>query len=145
MLYLRARSFSHQLQLLVKFRVEEVYLFYMLLTTNITRWNFNRVYASDDYITIHLLCIIHHLLLYFMSKMWSSTQHEIISHKVTVFTCLGWAGKYKLFLKFNKTGKEHSMLKCVSYSICCAFRISGIMPALQSKWLFSQESDGDWW
>jgi len=36
MLYLRAKSVNHQLQLLVKLRVKEVYLFYILLTTPIT-------------------------------------------------------------------------------------------------------------
>jgi hypothetical protein len=36
MLYLRARSFNHQLQLLVKISVKGVYLFYTFLTANIT-------------------------------------------------------------------------------------------------------------
>jgi hypothetical protein len=46
MLYLRARSFNHHLQLLVKLSVKEVYLFYIFLTTNITHWNFIMVFAS---------------------------------------------------------------------------------------------------
>jgi hypothetical protein len=37
MLYLRAKEFSHQLQLLVKLRVKEVYLFYVFLTIAINR------------------------------------------------------------------------------------------------------------
>jgi hypothetical protein len=49
MVYLKAKSFSHQLQLLVKLGVKEVYLFYVSLTTIITPWNFNRVYASTVY------------------------------------------------------------------------------------------------
>jgi hypothetical protein len=36
LMYLRATSFSHQLELLVKFRVKEVYLFYIFFTANIT-------------------------------------------------------------------------------------------------------------
>jgi hypothetical protein len=36
MLYLRAREINHQLQLLVKLRVKELYLFSVLLTNTIT-------------------------------------------------------------------------------------------------------------
>jgi hypothetical protein len=48
MLYLRARSLNHQLQLLFKLRVE-VYLSYTFLTANITRWPFSRTYANFYY------------------------------------------------------------------------------------------------
>jgi hypothetical protein len=48
MLYLRARSLNHQLQLFFKLRVE-VYLSYTFLTANITRWPFSRTYASFYY------------------------------------------------------------------------------------------------
>jgi hypothetical protein len=41
-----AKSFNHQLQLLVKMRVKEAYLFKVFLTTTIYHGNFNRVYAS---------------------------------------------------------------------------------------------------
>jgi hypothetical protein len=37
MLYLRAKSFTRQLQLLVKLRVQEVHLFYVFLTNTIIR------------------------------------------------------------------------------------------------------------
>jgi hypothetical protein len=37
MLYLRAKEFSKQQQLLVEYRVKEVYLFYVFLTITITR------------------------------------------------------------------------------------------------------------
>jgi hypothetical protein len=36
MLYLRAKLFSLQLQLVIKFTVKEIYLFYVLFTTTIT-------------------------------------------------------------------------------------------------------------
>jgi hypothetical protein len=48
MLYLRVRSFNHQLQLLVSLKVKEVCLFYIFLSS-ITRWNFNGVWASIIY------------------------------------------------------------------------------------------------
>jgi hypothetical protein len=47
MLYLRARSFSHQLHLLLEFRVKDVYVFHVFLTAHFTRWNFNGVCASN--------------------------------------------------------------------------------------------------
>jgi hypothetical protein len=37
MLYLRTKEFSHQLQMLVNFRVKEVYIFYLFLTTTTMR------------------------------------------------------------------------------------------------------------
>jgi hypothetical protein len=48
MLYLRARSFSHQLQLLVKLRVKEIYLSYIFLTASITLSEFIGVYVSFE-------------------------------------------------------------------------------------------------
>jgi hypothetical protein len=46
MLYLRSKEFNHQLQLLVKLRMKEVYLFCVFLTITITRVNLNWGYAS---------------------------------------------------------------------------------------------------
>lgn len=43
MLYLRAQSFIHQLQLLSSW---EVFLFYIVLTATVASWNFSGVYAS---------------------------------------------------------------------------------------------------
>jgi hypothetical protein len=37
LVYLRARSFNRQLQLLVNLRVNEVFILYVFLTTTITR------------------------------------------------------------------------------------------------------------
>jgi hypothetical protein len=45
-LYLWAKSFSHQLQLLAKLRVKEVYMLCVFLTTTIAHWNFSRASAS---------------------------------------------------------------------------------------------------
>jgi hypothetical protein len=43
-LYLKARSFNHEIQLLVKLGVKVgIHLFYIFLTANTTRRNFNRV------------------------------------------------------------------------------------------------------
>jgi hypothetical protein len=39
LLYLKAKLFSHQLQLLVELTVKEVYLFHVFLTTTINRFN----------------------------------------------------------------------------------------------------------
>jgi hypothetical protein len=46
MLYTMAKSFNCQLQLLIKLRVKEVYLFHVFLNTTINCWNFNGLYAS---------------------------------------------------------------------------------------------------
>jgi hypothetical protein len=43
----KEKAFSHQLQLFVKVRVKEIYLFHSFLTTTITRRNLNGVYASS--------------------------------------------------------------------------------------------------
>jgi hypothetical protein len=46
MLYLSVKYFCHQVQLLVSFRMKEVYMYYIFLTTNnINRCNVNVVYA----------------------------------------------------------------------------------------------------
>jgi hypothetical protein len=45
-LCLTAKSFSHQLQLLVKLRAKELCLYHVFLTTTVNRWNFNGVYAG---------------------------------------------------------------------------------------------------
>jgi hypothetical protein len=55
MLYLWAKSFSHQLQLLVKLRLKEVYMFYVFLT--ITQRNFNGVYYNFVYPTHYNTCL----------------------------------------------------------------------------------------
>jgi hypothetical protein len=54
-LYLMAKSFSHQLQLLVKFTVKQVSLFNAFLTTTTNRWNFIWLYASIKYYSQHHL------------------------------------------------------------------------------------------
>jgi hypothetical protein len=46
MLYLTAKSFSHQLQFMVKLSLKEVCLFHVFLTTTTTRRNINGVYVS---------------------------------------------------------------------------------------------------
>jgi hypothetical protein len=43
-----AKSLNHKVQFLVKFKVEDVYIFYVFLTTTITRLNFNRFYATES-------------------------------------------------------------------------------------------------
>jgi hypothetical protein len=53
MLYLTTKSFSHQLQMLMELRVEEVYLFHVFLTTTINHLKYNRVYASNFIFLIH--------------------------------------------------------------------------------------------
>jgi hypothetical protein len=51
-LYLGTRSFNHQLLLLVKFKVEEVYLFCLFLNAQHFPLKFQRVYASFNMNTI---------------------------------------------------------------------------------------------
>jgi hypothetical protein len=47
MLCLTSNSLNHELQFLVKLRVEELFLFYVFSNTTISSLNFNGVYASN--------------------------------------------------------------------------------------------------
>jgi hypothetical protein len=75
MLYMKARSFNHQLQLLVKLEVKVTYiLFYIFLTVIITRWNFNGFCASLS------------LTILFFYGIYSSSSSHVELNTLVVFS-----------------------------------------------------------